>query len=139
MQHELRSELRTLIAKHGLQSVSHALNNEMYYTYLYLQNIYSTHLSCIYGIFDKVSDKCVYIGCSLDFTNRITWHFQEYHLFPNRKLYKLIKDAGGWPVFSFKIIENITEHHHIYHRERFWIKHYSPPGNSINPPSGSFC
>ncbi len=134
----MQQELHTLIAKHGVSSVYNSLNNEMYHTYLYLQNIFSTDLSCIYGIFDNMSDKCIYIGCSVDFTNRILWHYQEYHLFPNRKLYKLIKDSGGWHLFSFKVIENISEHRHIYDRERFWIHHYSPIGNSISPPSGRF-
>jgi hypothetical protein len=134
----MMQELQTLISKHGLESVHNALNKDMYHTYLYLQNIFTSDLSCIYGIFHKSSDLCIYIGCSIDFTNRINWHYQEYHLFPNRKLYKIIKDSGGWNNYSFKIIENISDHSSLYDRERFWIKQFAPNGNTIQPPSGSF-
>jgi hypothetical protein len=131
-------DLRKIISQHGLQSVHDVLNKEMYHTYLYLQNIFSQDISCIYGIFNKTSDVCIYIGCSIDFTNRINWHYQEYCLFPNRKLYKIIKESGGWDHYIFKIIENLTDHRHLYDRERFWIKHYRPNGNTLHHPSGTF-
>ena len=131
----MREEIRCLIAKYGYPSVIEALHKEMYDSYISLDSILNPPIVCIYGIFHILTDTCIYVGCSINFSNRIPWHHKEYLLYPQRKLYKLIRESGGWDSFSFKIIEHLDQSNDIHFREKYWIAFYKPTGNSISPPS----
>ena len=60
---------------------------------------------------------------------------KEYLLYPQRKIYKVIRESGGWESFSFKIIEHLDQSNDIHFREKYWIAHFKPRGNSISPPN----
>ncbi len=134
----MQSELRDLITRYGLQEVCLALQEEMSSLYLDLHQIFADQTPCIYGIYKTMSTTCIYVGCTLNLTNRISWHHQESTLFPTRKLYKTIRENGGWSSYSFRILETLQTHTQIHHKESEWIQRLSPIGNSIKPPQRTY-
>lgn len=104
-------------------------------TYLYLSSVFNNDIMCIYGIFNKIDNSCIYIGSTTCLQNRIPWHHEEYQLFPERKLYRHVRTSGGWNTFYFKILEQLSDITNIYLREKLYINILAPSANSISPPN----
>jgi len=49
----------------------------------------------------------VYVGSTRDLTKRINVHNNDYLKYPESKVYKTIKDNGGWEAFTFNVLEEI--------------------------------
>ena len=123
-----------MLAKYGHKAIHIELYEEMLSTYLYLSYVFMKPVKCIYGIYSKFNNTCIYVGCSTNFYNRIQWHHYEYALYPKRKLYQTITLTGGWNNYYFKLIENIENINTIFLKEHHYIKELSPTSNTLSPP-----
>jgi hypothetical protein len=128
-------DLRKLLSRYPLSQVHTCLYQELLDTYLYLSSVFHSPICCIYAIYHKSTNNCIYVGATLDFHNRISWHHHEYTLFPNRNLYKEIRSKGGWNSYSFKLLESIDDPTFLYNRERHFIHLLSPSTNMLSPPN----
>ena len=85
---------------------------------------------------NDIDIKNIYIGSSCNFTNRRAKHKKNtnnkvgklYHL----KLYKFIRDNGGWDEFKIEIIENYPCNNSIelIDREKYYIRLYNADLNT---------
>ena len=128
-------EIKTIVSKYGYQETYSALYKELLSDYLYLSDLFRTPVKCIYGIYSNNKNTCIYIGCSLNFQNRISWHHYESNLYPKRKLYKSILQSGGWDKYSFRILENLEDITGIFEKETMYIQKLSPIANTLLPPN----
>jgi hypothetical protein len=131
----MQQEIQQLLSHYPISQVHSALYEEMLDTYLYLSSIYQNPVCCIYAIYHKSTNKCIYVGATLDLNNRISWHHHEYKLFPKRKLYSKIQKTGGWDSYKFKLLESIENIAFLYNRERYYIQLLSPSSNMLSPPN----
>lgn len=132
----MEDELRALIWKYGIDNIHKTFNDIMYHEFMYLSWMFEEKVACIYGICSKSDNKCIYVGSSFHYYNRIRWHQYEYIRFPKRKLYKLIRESGGWEKYYFGIIKNIDNDEIIdmYSIEKKYFMILKPIGNSLTPP-----
>lgn len=130
----LQEEIRMIIGEYGLKKVYLAVQEELLSNYLHFSRVYSKPVACIYGIFQKSDNKCIYIGCSIDLENRINWHHSGYIEYPKRKVYDTIRQLGGWNMCYFRILEPLDDITNMFLREKFYITLYSPIGNTVAPP-----
>ena len=130
----MEKELAVITSKYGLAVIHNKVYNEMLMTYLYLSKVYMNPVSCIYGIYETANMKCIYIGSTLDFENRINWHHKEYDDYPKRKLYKYVRSSGGWNGFTFRLLEPIEDTRVLFQRERYYIDLLLPTTNMLSPP-----
>lgn len=69
---------------------------------------------------DKIPE--IYIGSSVNLPNRINRHHSAYEEFPNRKVYKFIRENGGWDNWKFEVIETLNENDDVLKIERNYIE-----------------
>ena len=90
-------------------------------------------ISCIYKIYCKDSNiKDIYIGKAKDYKGRIATHKHSAKKNTEQKLYKFIKENGGFENFDFEIIQELTERNLniINDIEREYICIYKPTLNT---------
>lgn len=79
-------------------------------------------MRCVYCISCKNPEiKQVYIGCTKNLTNRIYQHTVKSKVYPNRKLYKFIKDNGDWNNWEYKICKVLKNKDDGFFFERQYI------------------
>jgi len=76
----------------------------------------------------------IYIGSTINLINRISLHKRDC-LTKNTKLYKCIRNNGGFKNWEFKKIANIVSENNkdIRKLERFYFEHYKPVLNKNYP------
>lgn len=131
----MEEELRQLIEKYGICSVHKRLYDIMFSEFGYLSWIFEEKVACVYGIFRKSDNQCIYVGSSFHYYLRLTRHYHDYSEFPNRKLYRIIRESGGWKNYNFKVIEMLDDISIMYFRENYHFKLLKPIGNSLPPPN----
>lgn len=130
----MEEDICALIASYGFQNVYTTFQEILFSNFMYLNRIFQESITCIYGIFRKSDNSCIYIGCSIHLHNRVQWHYHDYDNLSKRKLYKIIRESGGWQKYYFKVLEKIDDTNIMYARESYYIKTLKPIGNSIMPP-----
>ena len=92
-------------------------------------------VQCVYKISCVDENiKQFYIGSCVNLSNRCSIHKDEYISFPNRKVYKFIRDNGGmsnWDIIPIEIFKFLTKDElRLY--EQYYIDTYKPDLNCIN-------
>ena len=85
--------------------------------------------SYIYRIYKVDEEEKCYIGSSVKtFQQRMQNHFYDYKRYPERNLYKFIKESGGWDMFKYNILEVITctTIRELRQKEQEWIEKLKP-------------
>jgi hypothetical protein len=134
MNFEDEDTLCILLGIYGFKKVNDFIQRESYKTYINLKTIYEGNICCIYGIYSTSDDSCIYVGSTSNFNSRINSHYRHYDYNPSRNLYKIIREAGGWDNFRFRIIEYIDDLSDIYSRENYHMSLLKPKGNCISAP-----
>ena len=77
----------------------------------------------------------VYVGHTTDFRQRKRRHKIDCIKFPNRKIYQLINENGGWDNWDMIIIEkcNLTNVEEAKLREHYWYDNLRPSLNNNMP------
>lgn len=67
----------------------------------------------VYGIFDKTTGSCCYVGSSMDYCRRIIEHISRCnspkHNDYKSPIYKYIRENGGFRCFEFKVLETVMD------------------------------
>lgn len=91
-------------------------------------------MGCVYKIY---KNDFVYYGSTKNFKRRIRDHkydcYTKNNTKYNRKLYKIIRDNGGWESFTKEIIEdNIETEKEWIERENYYIRTFSCNMNTLH-------
>ena len=93
----------------------------------------------IYGIFSNADNSCVYVGHTTNFIKRKQHHKSDCNNEKSEKyiykLYKSIRDNGGWDDYTMRLIEEYpcNTSQEALEREFYNFEKYSPSFNSNVP------
>jgi hypothetical protein len=97
-------------------------------------NYDNTSIYMIYCNDDNIKD--IYIGYTTDIKGRMSVHRRCTHNQANKsfstRMYKFIRDNGGWNNWSYRIIENYKcfNKNDAITKEKYWINYYNPSLNT---------
>ena len=93
--------------------------------------------SKIYKLVNNDDDECIYVGstCGQYLSTRMAKHRQEYYKYPEREVYKYIKNNTGIDNIKIVLIEthDCKSKDELEKQERKYILELKPIGNSIIP------
>jgi len=91
-------------------------------------------MRCVYCISCKNPEiKEVYIGSTKNLGNRIYQHKMKSKAYPNRKLYKFIKENGDWNNWEYKICKVLKNNEDGFFFERQFIDKSKKTLNLVLP------
>ena len=92
---------------------------------------YKDKIACVYGLFHN--DICLYIGSTSDYKTRCAHHrgdcYNQNNKNYNIRLYKYIREKGGFDNFEFRILQEISDKSKLRTAEREYMQKYSPELN----------
>jgi len=87
----------------------------------------------IYGIFNKKTKECIYIGSTQNILERIERHYKISDTEKSQWVHNYIKSNGGWEKFVFYLLEERESHVGLNYIESLWCEVLNPVGNRISP------
>jgi Uri superfamily endonuclease len=91
-------------------------------------------MNCIYAFFYKDSGSCVYVGSTINFWRRYGQHMMNSETtHRDVKIYKEIKERGGWANIEYRILEENLDKKDLLSREKHYYLELKPSGNSQSP------
>lgn len=93
-------------------------------------------MAVIYCIRQLSTNIMIYIGSGKYLSSRRCTHKFMYEKFPDRKLYKFMRENGGWDAFTFEVLEETDVNSlQLRYLEKDYIKRNNPICNLYTPIS----
>jgi hypothetical protein len=90
----------------------------------------------IYGIFNRITRECIYVGSTDNYKQRCEYHKESYVKGNKLRAYIIMREEGDWDNFIFIPLEERSSHIGLNYVESIWWKTLNPRGNVYNPISG---
>ena len=87
----------------------------------------------IYGIFNRTTKECIYIGSSDNCIYRRETHKQHYETEKKQLCHRIMEENGGWDNYIFLMLEKRDNHKGLHVIEEIWYETIKPVGNIISP------
>jgi hypothetical protein len=94
---------------------------------------YKENAKGIYGIIRKDTGEKIYIGSTENLGERIRRHYEVSNTESAQWVHRYIKENGGWPEYSIKLLEERASHLGLNYIENLWCEALQPIGNRISP------
>ena len=91
------------------------------------------NVSCVYGIFQKNTMNCIYVGSTDDIKQRYEGHKRAYETYKTAHLYSIMHTNGGWENYIFINLEKRENHIGLNIIESIWWRALEPAGNKKDP------
>jgi hypothetical protein len=92
----------------------------------------------IYGIYNKNTNECIYIGSTDNFVKRYTMHKEKYEAGQKQHLFDIIQKQGGWENHQMIPLEIRNNDIGLYIIEAIWWESVKPIGNKISPITDNY-